>query len=167
MWMAVPGETCPDKLEQRRNNSGVAGAGDHGKASTEKGHDKDDQRRELSIMAKLLLFQIDRCMKVSWSSSSQLLIETSSSSGSVSSADENVTGFCVMLDTGCRSSQIQRLVCVVMLMGIGVPQSEELINLQHPAGRYILWCCLEAGNRPGCCGDGRRRLERTHGGRSL
>ena len=64
---------------------------------------------------------------------------------SVSSAEENVTGFCVMLDTGCRSSQIQRLVCVVNFMGIWVPLFGELIKLQHPSGRDVLGIVLKSG----------------------
>ena len=165
--MAVQGETCPDKLEQRRNNAGVAGAGGHGNATTEKGRDTNNPRRELSRTAMLLLFQIDRSVKVSQGSSSLWLIETSSPSCSVSSAEENVMGFCVTLDTGCRSSQIQMSVCV-MMMGIWVPQYEELIKLQHfECLRDVFGHRLEEGNRPGCGGDGRRRLERIHGGRSL
>ena len=145
MSMAVPMETCPDKLEQRRNNAGVAGTGDHSKSSSEKGHDTDNPRRELSRTAKLLLFQIDMYVKVSWGSSSLWLIEPSSPSGSVSSAEENVTVFCVILDTGCRSSRIQMSVCIVM-MGIWVPLYEELIKLQHYEGlRDVLGIVLKKG----------------------
>ena len=53
-------------------------------------------------------------------------------------------GLLVILDTGCRSSRIQMSVCVVM-MGIWVPLYEELIKLQHQAGRDVLGIVLKSG----------------------